>query len=133
MANSSSKRTLLIVVGVVLVLNIMWTILQNKFTPKLDEVKAEQAKFEQRVSKLERGGLPDVADLKDDFAKLKELAGQYDAKILELVKAEEEHLKTLEAQVAEQKERVEALKKMAGQTEPEAEAKAEEAKAEEAK
>ena len=128
MSNSSSKRTLLIIVGVVLVLNIMWTILQNKFTPKLDEVKAEQVKFEQRVAKLERGGLPDVADLKDDFAKLKELAVQYDAKILELVKAEEEHLKTLEAQVAEQKERVEALKKMAGQAEPEAEAKAEEAK-----
>lgn len=131
MSNSSSKRTLLIIVGVVLVLNVMWTILQNKFTPKLDEVKAEQVKFEQRVAKLERGGLPDVADLKDDFAKLKELAGQYDAKILELVKAEEEHLKTLEAQVAEQKERVEALKKMAGQAEPEV--KAEEAKAEEAK
>ena len=131
MANSSSKRTLLIIVAVVLVLNIMWTILQNKFTPKLDEVKAEQAKFEQRVSKLERGGLPDVADLKDDFAKLKELAGQYNAKIAELVKAEEEHLKTLEAQVAEQKARVEALKKIAGQ--PVEEAKAEEAKAEEAK
>ena len=129
MSNSSSKRTLLIIVGVVLVLNIMWTILQNKFTPKLEEVKADQAKFEQRVAKLERGGLPDVADLKDDFAKLKELAGQYDAKIAELVKAEEEHLKTLEAQVAEQQARVEALKKMAG---PEV-AEAAEAKAEEAK
>ncbi|MBR1418826.1 MAG: hypothetical protein IJ576_07685 [Synergistaceae bacterium] len=129
MANNSSKRTLLIIVAVVLVLNVMWTILQNKFTPKLEEVKADQAKFEQRVAKLERGGLPDVADLKDDFAKLKELAGQYDAKIAELVKAEEEHLKTLEAQVAEQKERVEALKKMAGQEVAEAaEAKAEEAK-----
>ena len=129
MANNSSKRTLLIIVAVVLVLNVMWTILQNKFTPKLEEVKADQAKFEQRVAKLERGGLPDVADLKDDFAKLKELAGQYDAKIAELVKAEEEHLKTLEAQVAEQKARVEALKKMAGQEVAEAaEAKAEEAK-----
>ena len=129
MANNSSKRTLLIIVAVVLVLNVMWTILQNKFTPKLEEVKADQAKFEQRVAKLERGGLPDVADLKDDFAKLKELAGQYDAKLAELVKAEEEHLKTLEAQVAEQKARVEALKKMAGQEA----AEAEEAKAEEAK
>ena len=129
MANNSSKRTLLIIVAVVLVLNVMWTILQNKFTPKLEEVKADQAKFEQRVAKLERGGLQDVADLKDDFAKLKELAGQYDAKIAELVKAEEEHLKTLEAQVAEQKARVEALKKMAGQEVAEAaEAKAEEAK-----
>ena len=129
MANNSSKRTLLIIVAVVLVLNVMWTILQNKFTPKLEEVKADQSKFEQRVAKLERGGLPDVADLKDDFAKLKELAGQYDAKLAELVKAEEEHLKTLEAQVAEQKARVEALKKMAGQEAAEAaEAKAEEAK-----
>ena len=129
MANNSSKRTLLIIVAVVLVLNVMWTILQNKFTPKLEEVKADQAKFEQRVAKLERGGLQDVADLKDDFAKLKELAGQYDAKIAELVKAEEEHLKTLEALVAEQKARVEALKKMAGQEVAEAaEAKAEEAK-----
>lgn len=127
-ANNASKKKIIIVGGIVviLLLNIMWTILQNRFTPKVEEVKVDQAKFEQRIAKLERGGLPDVADIREEFAKLRELASQYEARMTQLVKAEEERLASLEAQVEAQKARVESLKKMiVTEAEVEAEVKAE--------
>lgn len=109
-----NKKKAFIVGGIVviLLLNILWTVLQNKFTPKVDEVKAEQAKIEQRIAKLERGGLPDVADIREEFAKLRQLATQYEERTTQLVKAEEERLASLEAQVEAQKARIANLKKM---------------------
>ncbi|MCR4819062.1 MAG: hypothetical protein K5841_08920 [Fretibacterium sp.] len=98
---------------VIVILNIIWTVLQNKFTPKLGEMSEQVAKVEARVKRLEEGGLPDVADLRDEFSKLKELAKGYEERLAQLRKAEEEQLATLEAQVAAQKARVESLK---GQT-----------------
>ena len=108
------KKAIIIgVVCVVLALNIMWTILQNKFTPKLDEVKAGIAALEQRMSKLEKSGLPDVADLKSDFDNLKKLSEKFSERFEQSVKTEEDQLSYLESQVAAQKARVEALKKIA--------------------
>ncbi len=109
-----NKKKAFIVGGIVviLLLNILWTVLQNKFTPKVDEVKAEQAKIEQRIAKLERGGLPDVADIREEFAKLRQLATQYEERTAQIVKAEEERLASLEAQVEAQKARIANLKKM---------------------
>lgn len=111
---SVNKKKAFIVGGIVviLLLNILWTVLQNKFTPKVDEVKAEQAKIEQRIAKLERGGLPDVADIREEFAKLRQLATQYEERTAQIVKAEEERLASLEAQVEAQKARIANLKKM---------------------
>ena len=102
-------------VAVVLLLNIMWTIMQNKFTPKLDEVKAAMSALEQRIEKLEKGGLPDVADLKEDFAALKAVSDKFAERLNASVKAEEEQLAMLEAQVESQKARVESLRKMAAE------------------
>lgn len=115
----SSKQIIIGIVVVILLLNIMWTVMQNKFTPKLDEVKtattAGLTAIEQRVTKLEQGGLPDVADLKEDFAKLKAVAEQFKERLNQAVKAEEEQLAYLEAQVEAQKARVDALRKLAGE------------------
>ncbi len=109
------KKKILIIAAVVVivVLNILWTVLQNKFTPKLAEVNDLIAKVEARVTKLEQGGLPDVADLREEFSKLKELAAGYEERLAQLRKAEEDQLATLQAQVEAQKSRVESLK---GQT-----------------
>ena len=71
------------------------------------------AKVEARVTKLEQGGLPDVADLREEFSKLKEMAAGYEERLAQLRKAEEDQLATLQAQVEAQKSRVESLK---GQT-----------------
>ena len=109
------KKKILIIAAVVVivVLNILWTVLQNKFTPKLAEVNDLIAKVEARVTKLEQGGLPDVADLREEFSKLKEMAAGCEERLAQLRKAEEDQLATLQAQVEAQKSRVESLK---GQT-----------------
>ena len=111
----NKKKIIIGAVAVVLLLNIMWTIMQNKFTPKLDEVKAAMSALEQRIEKLEKGGLPDVADLKEDFAALKAVSDKFAERLNASVKAEEEQLAMLEAQVESQKARVESLRKMAAE------------------
>ena len=90
--------------------------MQNKITPQFDALKTQMQAgleaLEQRLTKLEQGGLPDVADLKADFAALRGIADNLGQSVKASLKAEEERLATLEAQVEAQKARVEALKKM---------------------
>ena len=112
-AVDKKKAIIIGIICVILALNIMWTILQSKFTPRLDEVKAGMTALEQRITKLEQGGLPDVADLKADFANLKSLSDKFSERFTQSVKTEEDQLAYLEAQVEAQKARVEALKKLA--------------------
>ena len=114
-APDNKKKIIIGVVAVILLLNIMWTIMQNKFTPKLDEVKAGMAALEQRLDKIEKGGLPDVANLKEDFAALKAVSDNFAERLGQSLKAEEEQLASLEAQVEAQKARVESLRKMAAE------------------
>ncbi len=109
----NKKKIIIGVIAVILLLNIMWTVMQNKFTPKLDEVRAGMAALEQRIAKLENGGLPDVADLKEDFAALKAVSEKFADRLNQSLKAEEDQLAYLESQVEAQKARVESLKKMA--------------------
>ncbi|MBQ9419171.1 MAG: hypothetical protein IJU31_02210 [Synergistaceae bacterium] len=105
------KVIIIAVVCAILLLNIMWTVLQSKFTPKLDEVKAAVAALEQRIEKIEQGGFSNMAELKEDFAALKAVSDSFSERLSQSLKAEEDQLANLEAQVAAQKARVEALKK----------------------
>ena len=106
------KKLILVgVICVILLLNIMWTVLQSKFTPKLDAVQAKLTALEQRIEKIEQGGFNNMAELKEDFAALKAVSDGLAARLSQSLKAEEDQLATLEAQVAAQKARVEALKK----------------------
>ena len=111
----SKKKIIIGVVCVILLLNIMWTIMQNKFTPKLDEVKAGMAAIEQRLAKIEKGGIPDVANLKEEFAALKAVSDKFADRLTQTLKTEEDQLAYLEAQVEAQKARVEAMKKLAAE------------------
>ena len=106
------KQIIIGVICAIVCLNVMWTIMQNKFTPKLDGVKTDIAGVEQRVTKIETDGLPDVANLKSDFAGLRTTADVLSERIQQLLKLEEQQLEYLEAQTAAQKARVEALRKL---------------------
>ena len=108
----NKKKIIIGVVAVIVLLNIMWTIMQNRFAPKLDEVKAGMAELEHRLDKIEQGGLPDVENLKEDFEALKAVSAQLSERLKNSLKAEEEQLANLEAQVEAQKARVESLKKL---------------------
>ena len=111
------KQIIIGVICAIVCLNVMWTIMQNKFTPKLDSVKSDVAGVEQRITKIETDGLPDVANLKADFAELRKTADELSGRIQQLLKLEEEQLAYLEAQTAAQKARVEALRKLAAPAE----------------
>ena len=100
------------VICVILLMNVVWTIAQNKFTPKLDEVKTIISGLEKRIEKLEQGGFSDMADLKNDFEAMKAISAQFSEKAAESLKAEEDQLKYLESQVEAQKAKVEAMKKL---------------------
>ncbi|MBQ7215930.1 MAG: hypothetical protein IJS39_08080 [Synergistaceae bacterium] len=111
------KQIIIGVICAIVCLNVMWTIMQNKFTPKLDGVKSDVAGVEQRITKIETDGIPDVANLKADFAELRKAADDLSGRIQQLLKLEEEQLAYLEAQTAAQKARVEALRKLAAPAE----------------
>ena len=89
--------------------------MQNKFTPKLDGVKSDVAGIEQRLAKIEQGGLSDFASLKEDFETLKAVSAKFSEQAKAMLKAEEEQLAYLEAQVEAQKARVEELRKLAAE------------------
>lgn len=111
--DSQKKKVFIIgAICLIVLLNIVWTVLQNKFAPKLDAFKSDMAVLEQRIAKLEKGGLPDVADIREEFGALKQLSKQYSGQLEELIKIEEDKLKSLEEQTAAQKTRLEAIKNL---------------------
>ena len=109
------KQIIIGVIVAILLLNIMWTVMQNKFTPKLDGVKTDVAGIEQRLARIEQGGLSDFASLKEDFETLKAVSAKFSEPAKAMLKAEEEQLAYLEAQVEAQKARVEELRKLAAE------------------
>ena len=86
MDNQKKKYFIIGAICLMVLLNIVWTVLQNKFTPRLDEFKTEMKNFEQRIAKLEQGGLPDVADIREEFGSLKKLSQQYSGQLESLIK-----------------------------------------------
>ena len=116
-ADNKKKHIIIGIVAVILLLNITWTIMQNKFAPKLDGVKTDVAGIAQRLTNIEDGGLPQVANLKQEFEALRAVSEKFTERAKQLLKAEEDQLASLEAQVAAQKARVEELKKLLGSAE----------------
>ena len=109
----NKKKLILIGAAVVLViLNVMWTVLQNKFTPRVDALREEFTKIEARLAKLEKDALPDVEAIRSELNALKLMSEAYEDRSSQLLKAEEAQLASLESQLATQKERVESLKKL---------------------
>ena len=114
-ADTKKKHIIIGIIAVILLLNITWTIMQNKFTPKLDGIKADVAGIAQRLTNIEDGDLPQVANLKQEYESLKAISDKFSERAKQLLKAEEEQLAYLEAQVAAQKARVEELRKLAAE------------------
>ena len=109
----NKKKLILIGAAVVLViLNVMWTVLQNKFTPRVDALREEFTTIEARLAKLEKDALPDVEAIRSELNALKLMSEEYENRSTQLLKAEEAQLASLEAQLVTQRERVESLKKL---------------------
>ena len=99
LVNSRPKKIIVSLIGIVLVLNILWTLKQNDTSSETPVLKEELAKLEQRIVELEKRAAPDVESLRADFEAVRQVGAGYEARLKELLKAEEEHLAMMKAEL----------------------------------
>ena len=88
LVNSRPKKIIVSLIGIVLVLNILWTLKQNDTSSETPVLKEELAKLEQRIVELEKRAAPDVESLRADFEAVRQVGAGYEARLKELLKAE---------------------------------------------
>lgn len=115
MVNSKPKIIIISVIAVILVLNILWSLMQGKVTTEMQGVRAELAKMEERIAKMEQGGVPDLASLRTEFDELKKIGGNYEARLAALLEAEEGRLSQMKKDAEAQETWVNALKKVSSE------------------
>ena len=93
--NSKPKIVIVSVIAVILVLNILWSLMQGKVSSESENFRAELAKLEQRLVKLEEGTTPDVDSLRAEFETVRKVGEGYEARLAALLKAEEERLSSM--------------------------------------
>ena len=92
LVNSRPKKIFVSLIGVILVLNILWTLKQDSASSDAPALKEELAKLEQRVAELEKRAVPDVESLRSEFEAVRQVGEGYEARLMELLKTEEERL-----------------------------------------
>lgn len=113
LVNSRPKKIIVSLIGIVLVLNILWTLKQNDTSSETPSLKEELAKLEQRIVELEKRAAPDVESLRVDFEAVRQVGAGYEARLKELLKAEEEHLAMMKAELEAREAWLESLRKAA--------------------
>lgn len=113
LVNSRPKKIIVSLIGIVLVLNILWTLKQNDTSSETPSLKEELAKLEQRIVELEKRAAPDVESLRADFEAVRQVGAGYEARLKELLKAEEEHLAMMKAELEAREAWLDSLRKAA--------------------
>ena len=113
LVNSRPKKIIVSLIGIVLVLNILWTLKQNDTSYETPVLKEELAKLEQRIVELEKRAAPDVESLRADFEAVRQVGAGYEARLKELLKAEEEHLAMMKAELEAREAWLDSLRKAA--------------------
>ena len=110
--NSKPKIVIVSVIAVILVLNILWSLMQGRVSSESETFRAELAKLEQRLVKLEEGTTPDVDSLRAEFETVRKVGEGYEARLAALLKAEEERLSSMKKDFEAQEAWLESLKKV---------------------
>ena len=113
LVNSRPKKIFVSLIGVILVLNILWTLKQDSASSDAPALKEELAKLEQRVAELEKRAVPDVESLRSEFEAVRQVGEGYEARLMELLKAEEERLATMKAELEAREAWLDSLRKAA--------------------
>ena len=113
LVNSRPKKIIVSLIGIVLVLNILWTLKQNDTSSETPSLKEELAKLEQRIVELEKRAAPDVESLRADLEAVRQVGAGYEARLKELLKAEEEHLAMMKAELEAREAWLDSLRKAA--------------------
>ena len=113
LVNSRPKKIFVSLIGIILVLNILWTLKQDSASSDAPALKEELAKLEQRVAELEKRAVPDVESLRAEFEAVRQIGEGYEARLMELLKAEEERLVTMKAELEAREAWLDSLRKAA--------------------
>ena len=113
LVNSRPKKIIVSLIGIILVLNILWTLKQDSASSDAPALKEELAKLEQRVAELEKRAVPDVESLRAEFEAVRQIGEGYEARLMELLKAEEERLVTMKAELEAREAWLDSLRKAA--------------------
>lgn len=113
LVNSRPKKIIVSLIGIILVLNILWTLKQDSASSDAPALKEELAKLEQRVAELEKRAVPDVESLRSEFEAVRQVGEGYEARLMELLKAEEERLATMKAELEAREAWLDSLRKAA--------------------
>ena len=113
LVNSRPKKIFVSLIGIILVLNILWTLKQDSASSGAPALKEELAKLEQRVAELEKRAVPDVESLRAEFEAVKQIGEGYEARLMELLKAEEERLVTMKAELEAREAWLDSFRKAA--------------------
>ena len=113
LVNSRPKKIFVSLIGIILVLNILWTLKQDSASSGTPVQKEELAKLEQRVAELERRTVPDLDSLRAEFEAVRKVGEGYEARLSELLKVEEERLATMKAELAARETWIDSLRKAA--------------------
>ena len=113
LVNSRPKKIFVSLIGIILVLNILWTLKQDSASSGTPVQKEELAKLEQRVAELERRTVPDLDSLRAEFEAVRKVGEGYEARLMELLKAEEERLATMKAELEAREAWLDSLRKAA--------------------
>lgn len=113
LVNSRPKKIFVSLIGVILVLNILWTLKQDSASSDAPALKEELAKLEQRFAELEKRAVPDVESLRSEFEAVRQVGEGYEARLMELLKAEEERLATMKAELEAREAWLDSLRKAA--------------------
>ena len=113
LVNSRPKKIFVSLIGIILVLNILWTLKQDGASSGGSVLKEELTKLEQRVVELEKRTVPDVDSLRSEFEAVRQVGEGYEARLMKLLKVEEERLATIKTELEAQEAWFESLRKAA--------------------
>jgi cell division protein FtsL len=103
------KKIAIVVFLVLILLNVFWTLMNNKVTEEIQAIKSEIAQVSARVSDAEKETL-DVESVKADVELIRKATGDFEKKLNAVIQAEETRLEILTKDAEAQKAYVETLK-----------------------
>ena len=115
-AKTKTGKIVGIVVLVIVLLNIFWSMMENKVASEVQAVRADIAALNTRLAEMEKGSI-DLEAVKADAETIKKVGETFEAKLNAIVKAEEAKLEILAKDMENQKAYIEDLKSLlAGET-----------------
>lgn len=110
-AKTKTGKIIGVVVLVIILLNIFWSMMENKVTLEVQAVRADIVALNTRLAEMEKGSV-DLDAVRADAETIKKTGESFEAKLNAIVTAEEAKLENLTKELENQKAYIENLKSL---------------------